>query len=67
MAYRFCNDIDVQNVTVANSTTLTLQAAGDINIGDVTITVTSNLIFDAGGEYIITGEIDINSGEIEFK
>ena len=61
-----CGDITLQNVTVTNGATLTLEAVGDINIQGVTVTNNSNLILDAGGDVNIITDIELGSGS-EFE
>ena len=62
-----CN-INVQNITVTNGATLTIEAADDINVQSVTVNNNSKLILDAGGEVNIISGFDIQSGsEFEIK
>ena len=57
-----CREINVQNVTVTNGATLTLEAVGNIYIQGVTVNNNSKLILDAGGEVNIISNFDVQLG-----
>jgi len=63
-----CSDLDVQNVTITNGATLTLNATGDINVREVYVVNNSKLILDAVGEVTLERDFEVELGsELEIK
>ena len=63
-----CGDINIQNVTITNSATLTLQAVGNINVQNVKVQNNAKLILDARGEVNVISDFDVDLGsEFEIK
>ena len=60
--------LNVQNVTVANGATLTIEASGNINVQYVNVINNSTLILDAGNETTIISDFEVELGsEFEIK
>ena len=63
-----CSGINIQNVTIANGATLTLNAWHDIIMQNITIAENSRLILNAGGEIVVGGDIVLYAGgELEIR
>jgi len=63
-----CGDLNVQNITLTNGATLTLNAGNDINIKEVYLLNGAKLILNAGGEATIERDFDMELGtELEIN
>ena len=63
-----CGNIYIQDITISNGATLTLNAVSNINVQNVTIAENSRLILYAGNEVVFDGYFEVHLGaEFEIR